>query len=116
MYGRTPERHFVRQTRSTIVWGILVPLTALGLAWPTRGLSCMLLAGYWLSYRRTYRHYTVQRGWPAADASLFARWIVLAKFPHALGLIRYWLGRLSGQRSPVIEYRGSVPSGGSVAG
>ena len=116
MYGRTPDRHFVRQTRSTIVWGILVPLLALGLAWPTRGLSLLLLAGYWLLYRRTYRHYAVQRGWPSADARLFAGWIALAKFPQALGLIRYWLGRLSGQRSAVIEYRGSVPSGGSVAG
>ena len=45
---------------------------------------------------------------------LFACWIVLAKFPHALGVIRYWLGRLSGQRSPVIEYR-CVSSAGSVA-
>lgn len=112
MYGRTPERHFVRQTRSAIVLGILVPLLALGLAWTTRGLSLLLLGGYWLSYHRTYRYYAVQRGWPAADARLFARWIVLAKFPHALGVIRYWLGRLSGQRSPVIEYRGSVPGGG----
>lgn len=116
MYGRTPERHFVRQTRSTIVWGILIPLTALGLAWPTRGLSFILMAGYFLLYRRTYRYYSVQRGWPSADARLFARWIVLAKFPHALGLIRYWLGRLSGQRSAGIEYRGSIPSGGSVVG
>jgi GT2 family glycosyltransferase len=116
MYGHTPERHFVRQTRSTIFWGILVPLTALGLAWPTRGLSFILMAGYLLLYRRTYRYYAVQRGWPSADARLFAGWIVLAKFPHALGLIRYWLGRLSGQRSPVIEYRGSVPSRGSVVG
>jgi len=116
MYGHTPERHFVRQTRSTIFWGILVPLTTLGLAWPTRGLSFTLMAGYLLLYRRTYRYYAVKRGWPSADARLFAGWIVLAKFPHALGLIRYWLGRLSGQHSPVIEYRGSVPSGGSVVG
>jgi GT2 family glycosyltransferase len=116
MYGRDPERHFVRQTRSTVVWGILIPLLALGLAWPTRGLSLLLLAGYLLLYRRAYRYYATQRGWSVADASLFARWVVLAKFPHALGLIRYWLGRLSGQRSPVIEYRGSVPSGGSLAG
>ena len=116
MYGRTAERHFVRQTRSTILWGILLPLVALGLAWPTRGLSLLLLAGYLYLYDRTYRYYAFQRGWQRADARLFSAWIVMAKFPQALGLIRYWLGRLSGQRSPVIEYRGSVASGGSVAG
>ena len=116
MYGRTPERHFVRQTRSAIFWGILIPLTALGLAWPTRGISLMLLAGYFLLYRRTCRYYAVQRGWPLADARLYAFWIVLAKFPHALGVIRYWLGRLSGRRSPVIEYRGTVPARESAVG
>ena len=43
MYGRTPERHFVRQTRSAVFWGIMVPIIALGLAWPTRGISLALL-------------------------------------------------------------------------
>jgi hypothetical protein len=116
MYGRAPERHFVRQTRSTIFWGILVPLAALGLAWPTRGVSLGLLAGYLLLYRRTRRYYAVRRGWPAADARLYAAWIVLAKFPHAVGLLRYWLGRFSGKRSPVIEHRGPAPAGGSAVG
>lgn len=116
MYGRTPERHFVRQTRSTIFWGIVVPLLALGLAWPTRGLSLLLLAGYALLFQRTYRYYAATRGWPAADARLYAGAIVLAKLPQAIGLVRYYLGRLSGQRSGVIEYRGAVARGNSVAG
>jgi GT2 family glycosyltransferase len=116
MYGRDPERHFVRQLRSAIFWGILMPLIALGLVWLTHGGSLTLLAGYFLLYRRTCRYYTVHRGWPLSDARLYAFWIVLAKFPHALGAIRYWLSRLSGRRSPVIEYRGSVPIRESSAG
>jgi GT2 family glycosyltransferase len=110
MYGRTSERHFVRQTLSAIFWGILIPLTAFIMAWPTRGISLALLSGYLLLYRRTRRYYAVQRGWPLEDARLYAFWIVLAKFPHGLGVIRYWLGRLSGKRSPVIDYRGTVPT------
>jgi GT2 family glycosyltransferase len=105
LHGRTTDRHFVRQTRSALFWGILIPLLALVLAWPTRGLSLALLAGYYLLYRRTRRYYEAHRGWPAADARLYASWIVLAKFPQALGLIRYWAGRLSGKRSCVIEHR-----------
>jgi N-terminal domain of galactosyltransferase len=116
MHGLTPERHFVRQTRSAVFWGILVPLAAFLLAWPTWGLSLALLAGYLFLYRRTRRYYAVQQGWSLADARLYAAWIVLAKFPHAVGVIRYWLGRLSGKRSPVIEHRGSVPSGDPAAG
>ena len=86
MYGRTPERHFVRQTRSTIFWGILIPLTALlGLAWPTRGLSFILMAGYLLLYRRTHRYYAVQARLVIGRMPGCLRcWIVLAKFPHAV--------------------------------
>jgi GT2 family glycosyltransferase len=116
MYGHTPERHFVRQTRSTIFWGIIVPLAAFTMIWPTRGISLVLLTGYPLLYWHTCRYYAVQRRWPLADARLYAAWIVLAKFPQALGLTRYWLGRLSGKRSPVIEYRGSLSAGGSAVG
>ena len=115
MYGMSAERHFIRQTRSTVFWGILLPLTAFGFAWPTRGLSLLLLAAYAWLYRRTYRYYAIRRGWLPDDARLYAAWIVLAKLPHAVGLMRYWLGRLSGKRSPVIEYRGAVPAGESVA-
>ena len=116
MHGRTPERHYVRQTRSAVFWGILIPLAALLLAWPTWGLSLGLLAGYLFLYRRTRRYYAVQRGWSLPDARLYAVWIVLAKFPQAVGVIRYWLGRLSGKRSLVIEHRGSVASGDTAAG
>ena len=84
MYGRTSERHFVRQTRSAIFWGIAAPILGLVLAWPTWGVSLLVLAGgYLFLYRRTRRYYLVQRGWPQADARLYAFWIVLAKFPHA---------------------------------
>ncbi|MGO9599610.1 MAG: glycosyltransferase [Isosphaeraceae bacterium] len=106
MHGRAAERHFVRQTRSTIFWGILVPLAALGLAWPTRGLSLILMVGYLYLYHRAYRYYAVQRGWPPTDARLYAFWVVLAKFPQAVGLLRCYLGRLTGKPSPIIEHRG----------
>jgi GT2 family glycosyltransferase len=117
MYGRTSERHFVRQTRSAIFWGIATPTLGLGLVWPTWGASLLVLAaGYLFLYRRTKRYYVIQRGWPQADARLYAFWIVLAKFPQASGLARYWMGRLLGKRSPVIDYREPVPPRRSMVG
>ena len=116
MHGRAAERHFVRQTRSTIFWGIVLPLLTVGLAWPTRGLSLALLGGYPLLYNRTSRYYAVQRGWPPADARLYAFWIVLAKFPQAVGLLRYGLGRLAGKPSSVIEHRSTLPARDTAAG
>ena len=54
-HGRAPERHFVQQTRSTIFWGLLVPLLAFGLAWLTHGASLVILIGYLFLYWRIQR-------------------------------------------------------------
>jgi GT2 family glycosyltransferase len=105
MHCRGPDRHFSRETRSILIWGILLPILTLGLAWPTRGLSLALLAGYFLLYRKITRFYQEQRSWPKSLARLNSTWIVLAKFPEAVGLIRYGIGALTGKRSAVIEHR-----------
>ena len=107
-YGRTPERHFVRQLRSTIFWGFLLPLLALGLAWPTRGLSLVLLSGYLLLYWRTERYFRSARGWPAADSRLYAAFCVLGKFPELVGVAKYASRRIRGGPARIIEYRGTA--------
>ena len=80
-HGRPPERHFVREVRSTIFWGLVLPALALALAWPTRGVSLALLAGYLVLFWRDRTLLSIGRGWPAADARLYAGSCVLAKFP-----------------------------------
>jgi GT2 family glycosyltransferase len=105
-YGQAPEFHFVRQTRSALFWGILVPLLALGLAWPTRGVSLILLVGYAALFWRTQQYYRAQRGWPVGDAQLFAAFCVVAKIPHVIGILKYWSRRIRRAPSRIIEYRG----------
>lgn len=72
----------------------------------------------WLSdaLLRTYNYYAIQRGWPSADARLYAFWIVLAKAPHAVGLLRYWIGTFIGRRCSVIDYRGPTRVARSIVG
>ena len=106
-YGRTPERHYVRQVGSTIFWGLLLPLIALGLAWPTYGASLVLLCGYLVVFWRSERYSRIGRGWPAADARLYAAFCVLAKFPHVAGVVTYWSRRIRGKPAQIIEYRGT---------
>ncbi len=74
--------------------------SAFVLAWPTRGISLAILGGYVILYWRICRYYALHRGWPPADARLNAAWIVLAKFPQAVGVVRYRLGRLRGRAEP----------------
>ena len=36
LHGKPPERHYVRDVRSILFWGLALPLAILILAWPTR--------------------------------------------------------------------------------
>jgi glycosyltransferase involved in cell wall biosynthesis len=107
-YGRTPENHFVRETRSALFWGFLLPLLVLGMAWPTRGVSLVLLGGYAVLFWRTQRYYRTQRGWPASDARLYAAFCLVAKLPHVIGIVKYWSRRIRRVPSRIIEYRGRI--------
>lgn len=107
LHGKPPERHFARETRSILIWGLIAPILALVLAWPTWGLSLGgLAAGYVALALRVYRHHRYQRGRSSADARTSACFTIMGKFAEAQGALRYWLGRASGRRSRLIEYRG----------
>jgi hypothetical protein len=73
-----------------------------------------LLAGYGLLFVRIVRGRR-RRGDSAGDARLYALFCVLGKFPQALGLLRYWAGRLSGRRSGIIEHKEVDASMGATA-
>lgn len=113
LHGAPPERHYARETRSIVVWGIVVPLLALGLAWPTRGASLLLFAGHLLLGWRIHRYGRLRRGWSPTDARAYAFFVVLGKFANAQGLARYWFGGLTGKRSRVIDFRGPVAADAS---
>ncbi len=106
LHGRSPERHFVRDVRSILFWGLAVPLAILLLAWPTRGASLIFLGGYILLYWRI-RRYGARRGWSAPDARLYALWCVLSKFPMLIGLFVYWYRRITRHPKRIIEYKGA---------
>ena len=107
-HGRSPDRHCVPEARSIAFWGGFVPLLAAAAAWPTRGASLVLLAVYLLLTRQISRGARA-RGLSPRNAQLYARFCVLAKFPQALGMTRYWLGRLVGIGSRRVERKACLP-------
>lgn len=113
MHGEPPERHCVRETRSIRFWGLLLPLVLLGLAWPTKGWSLLLLFGYMALAWRVYRHMR-GRGFLAGDSRVYAFFCVLAKFPQAQGQLRFWRASVTARPSGIIEYKSRVA--GPVAG
>lgn len=114
MHGHSPQRHCVRQTRSNWFWGLGLPLVSLGLAVPTRGLSLILLGGYAVLAWKVRRH-MLRRGFPTSDATVYAAFTAVGKFPQALGQMKYWLNRLTGRRTRIIEYKTADTTARSAA-
>ncbi|PSB22515.1 glycosyl transferase [filamentous cyanobacterium CCP1] len=104
LHGGSPERHWVKESRSIWLWGLFLPLGAIGLSGITHGWSLLLLAAYLLTTYRIYQ-YGSHRGWKAQDASLYALSCVIGKFPNALGQIKFYWNRWLGKTNQLIEYK-----------
>jgi GT2 family glycosyltransferase len=104
LHGRSPERHWVKESRSIWLWGLMIPLCTLSLAVPTHGWSLALLAAYPLITYRIYR-YGKQRGLADRDAALYALSCVVGKFPNVLGQLKFHWNRWLGRTNQLIEYK-----------
>jgi GT2 family glycosyltransferase len=101
LHGSTPERHWVRESRSVALWGGALPLSILLLAYTVSPWSLALLAVYPLQVARLWRklRLTVPApGW-------YATFLVLGKLPEAQGQLKYVWGRVRGRSSGLIEYK-----------
>lgn len=104
LHGKSPERHWVKESRSIWLWGLFLPLLAVGLAWSTKGLSLLLLLAYPLVTYRVYR-YMQQQGYKSKDAVLYALSCTVGKFPQLQGQSQFYLGKLLGRRRTLVEYK-----------
>ena len=101
LHGAPPERHWVAESRRAWIWGLGIPLLAL-LALPVLGLfSLALLLAYPLQWLRLA---TAQDA-PADKRGLRALFLILSKFPEALGQLVYFHRRLIGKQGRLIEYK-----------
>jgi GT2 family glycosyltransferase len=113
LHGAAPERMNARSVRSNWVWGLIVPMLALLLAWPTKAWTLLAFALYVVLWMRIHRSARA-RGLNGRDARLYAFFIVLGKFPQAMGQLQFHLNNLTGRRARIIEYKDS--SGHAVQG
>jgi GT2 family glycosyltransferase len=129
MHGNPPERHMVKQVRSMVLWGMMVPaLIAAAAILPivmtmlnvrlgvlsavllrVLTLACfagalLMMTGYLLLAYRVYRH-RLERGDDKRDAWLYARFTVIGKFANAAGVWTYRKNRLGGKRTRLMEYK-----------
>ena len=104
LHGKSPERYCIRQSQSIIFWGLIVPMLSVALAFPSAKLSFSLLSVYPLLLYRIYQNKRKQN-YSKVDALIYAWFCVLGKFPQLQGLAKFYLSRLLGRRSKLIEYK-----------
>jgi GT2 family glycosyltransferase len=103
LHGASPERMSVRESRRIVAWGLILPALAAAAAPVTGWLSLLLLLAYPLNVIRIARRLRSEgqsRPWTLAF------FLMLAKFPQAIGWLRFQRGRLTGNRSAIIEHKG----------
>jgi glycosyltransferase involved in cell wall biosynthesis len=101
MHGGTPERHWLRESRSAWFWGFVIPTIAVLCAAVVHPLALLILAIYPLQIVRLGlkgRRSPRENWWRA----LF---LVLGKFPETLGQMKFTLDRFAGRASHLIEYK-----------
>jgi GT2 family glycosyltransferase len=104
-HGDSPQRHWVKETRSNWLWGAGVPLFGAMLFLPSLGTSAVASSSaYAVLLLKIYRDCR-RRGMSAKEARIYATFATLAKIPQALGQATYWWRRLRGRATKLIEYK-----------
>lgn len=99
LHRASPKRIWARETARALAWSALAPLALLlGLLHP----AFLLLL---LAYPAQVLRLTLRDRRRRANAFVFAVFNVLSKFPESLGVMRYWLSRLSNRAPRLIEYK-----------
>jgi GT2 family glycosyltransferase len=108
-HGHGPTRHWQRQARRVWVWAVAVPVFAVILAWPTQGISFVLLLAYTLPLRGAYLH-ARRLGAGQGDAAAYSVACLVGKFAELRGQLRYLASSRSGRRATLIEYKSPATS------
>ena len=101
LHGSPPERHWVRETRSGWIWGVVIPALVLA---GVLAIGPIALLGLLIYPAQVLRLSTPSYGsWSRRITHAF--FVVLGKFPQALGQLKFVVLQLLGRKSKLIEYK-----------
>ena len=100
MHGRAPEYHGVRAVIRALSWGAVLPLAILVLSLAVSPWALLLLLAYPAQVGRiALRDGGTRAAW---ESAIF---LMLGKFAEVAGVAEYVVGRWSGRRRGIIEYK-----------
>lgn len=101
LHGARPEKHRIKESRRIWIWGMVIPFITINLA--------IWLGGWGLTMLLIYPVQTVRlalRGKRSKRENWWqALFLVLGKFPEALGQLNFLYHNLAGKNARLIEYK-----------
>ena len=105
LHGKSPEKHWVKESNSIWFWGFILPSLAICLTWLTQGWSLILLSAYPLLIYRIYSRKKLElRG---DEALMYALFCAIGKFAQLRGQVKFYFNKFLSQQSHLIEYKTS---------
>ena len=92
-----------KESMSTWLWGLILPLIIIVGAIPSKGLSLILTGGYLVLFYRIYK-YRRRLNDDKDDARLYAKYTIIGKFPAMVGLLKFHYNKLF-NKYRIIEYK-----------
>lgn len=100
LHGAPPERHYVREARRALVWGVLLPVLILASAF-VDPVYLSLLVIYPLQVIRI----ALRSNLGGSMAWWRAAFLVLGRFPEGLGELTFLFNRAMRKRGTLVEYK-----------
>jgi glycosyltransferase involved in cell wall biosynthesis len=101
LHGKPPERHWVRELRSAVFWGGLLPLIIFSLAAAVSSWCLALLLVYLWQALRLYLRSKAK----VPMAGTYAALLVMGKFAEAAGALQYLANKTFRKQATLIEYK-----------
>jgi hypothetical protein len=101
LHGALPERHFVRETRRIMVWGVVLPVSgaAVTIIFPHFGWLI------WIIYPLQLMRLILRSPGSLSDRIHLGSFHLLARFPEAIGMARFWWGHMFNRQHRIIEHK-----------
>lgn len=101
LHGKPPELHWVKESRRAWMWGIGIPMAVLMLVAIFGGAGWLLLLIYPAQVVRV--HLNAKNG--QQGVLWMSIFLVVGKFPEALGQLKFLYHRFTGVKGRLIEYK-----------
>jgi glycosyltransferase involved in cell wall biosynthesis len=101
LHGKTPECHWVWESRRAMLWGLMLPLVCLAAIFLS-GLPGLLVGLIYVA--QIFRQISRNSG-SLKKRAIFSFFQVLTRFPEALGQVKFRYHRAARTRSQLIEYK-----------